>query len=418
MIAIVDCDNFYASCERVFDPSLRGKPIVVLSNNDGCIIARSNEAKALGIKMGTPYYQVKDILLSKGVATFSSNYTLYGDMSRRVVCLLSRLTPGITQYSIDECFVDLDGIKDLKGFAREIVDKITRGTGIPVTMGIAKTKTLAKVASKYGKRYKAYKGVCIIDNEEKRYKALEGFDIKDVWGIGRRNSEKLYSKGIHSALDFTLKSKAWVQRELTIQGVRTWMELLGEDCINIDELPQKKSITTSRSFSGMGLDSLSSLEEAIANFAAISATKLKKQHSRTKAITIFASTSRFRVDTPWTFLNKTHILSVSTNDLREIVSLSVEMLQKEYKEGYNYKKAGVILSEISDEKIIEQDLFDFIDRQKQERISKAVYKINRLAGPNKVHMAVQGESKNIQLKTDYISKQYTTNIGDILRIKT
>ena len=211
MIALVDCNNFYCSCERVFNPLLRDKPVVVLSNNDGCVVARSNEVKAMGIKMGTPLYQIRNILEANNVAVFSSNYNLYGDMSRRVMMLLSEFTPELTQYSIDEAFLDLSGFGEgekLVSYGRKIVKTIGKGTGIPVTMGIAPTKTLAKVASRYGKKYKGYGGVCIIDTEDKRIKALQGFEIGEVWGIGHRSLDKLRYYGINTALDFTQKSES------------------------------------------------------------------------------------------------------------------------------------------------------------------------------------------------------------------
>lgn len=289
MFGIVDCNNFYCSCERVFNPSLRTSPVVVLSNNDGCIIARSNEAKAMGIAMGTPFYQVKQLLENNKVAVFSSNYTLYGDMSRRVMMLLSEFTPDISQYSIDEAFVDLSGFghgSQLREYGKKIVKAIGKGTGIPVTMGIAPTKTLAKAASKYGKRYKGYEGVCIIDTEDKRIKALQGLDVADIWGIGRRSVSKFNYLGIHTAYDLTQRSESWVRRMLTVSGVRTWRELKGESCIDIETLPQKKSICTSRSFADNGLSELSQVEEAVANFAAACSHKLKLQHSCCSAVTV------------------------------------------------------------------------------------------------------------------------------------
>lgn len=243
MFALVDCNNFYCSCERVFNPALRTSPVVVLSNNDGCIIARSNEAKAMGIAMGTPFYQVKDMLERNKVAVFSSNYTLYGDMSRRVMMLLSEFAPDVSQYSIDEAFVDLSGFGSgdmLREYGMNIVRAIGKGTGIPVTMGIAPTRTLAKVASKYGKRFKGYHGVCLIDTDDKRIKALQGLDVADVWGIGRRSVSKLNYYGVHTAYDLVQRSESWVRKMLTISGVRTWRELHGESCIDIEELPQKK----------------------------------------------------------------------------------------------------------------------------------------------------------------------------------
>lgn len=289
MFGLVDCNNFYCSCERVFNPGLRTQPVVVLSNNDGCIIARSNEAKALGIEMGTPFYQAKELLEREKVAVFSSNYTLYGDMSRRVMMLISEFTSELTQYSIDEAFIDLTGMgsgEALRDYGKRIVSTIGKGTGIPVTLGIAPTKTLAKVASKYGKRYKGYEGVCLIDTEEKRIKALQGFDIADVWGIGRRSAKKLAYYGVKTAWNFTQWSESRVRRLLTVTGVRTWKELRGESCIDISELPEKQSICTSRSFPENGLSELKVVEEAVANFAASCVRKLREQKSRCRQLTV------------------------------------------------------------------------------------------------------------------------------------
>lgn len=421
MFAIVDCNNFYCSCERVFNPSLRTSPVIVLSNNDGCIIARSNEAKAMGIAMGTPFYQVKGMLENNKVAVFSSNYTLYGDMSRRVMMLLSEFTPDISQYSIDEAFVDLSGFghgSQLREYGKKIVKAIGKGTGIPVTMGIAPTKTLAKVASKYGKRYKGYEGVCLIDTEEKRIKSLQGLDVADVWGIGRRSVAKLNYHGIHTAYDLTQRSENWVRRMLTISGVRTWRELNGESCIDIDTLPQKKSICTSRSFAENGISELNLVEEAVANFAAACSRKLKQQHSCCSALTVFAYTSRFRTDLPRQVINHTSVFNVPTNDLREIVATSVEALRSEWpSDTYNFKKAGVIVWDICPDTAIQTYLFDKVDRAKQARLADAIDKINRKNGYNVVKVAVQGTSKEWHLKHEHASKKYTTEIDDIIKVK-
>lgn len=350
MFALVDCNNFYCSCERVFNPALRTSPVVVLSNNDGCIIARSNEAKAMGIAMGTPFYQVKDMLERNKVAVFSSNYTLYGDMSRRVMMLLSEFAPDVSQYSIDEAFVDLSGFgcgDMLREYGMKIVRAIGKGTGIPVTMGIAPTRTLAKVASKYGKRFKGYHGVCLIDTDDKRIKALQGLDVADVWGIGRRSVSKLNYYGVHTAYDLVQRSESWVRKMLTISGVRTWRELHGESCIDIEELPQKKSICTSRSFADEGLSELCHLEEAVANFASACSRKLKQQHSCCGAVTVFAYTSRFRTDVPRRAINHTSVMTVPTNDLRELVSTALDALRSQWPaDTCRFKKAGVIVWDI------------------------------------------------------------------------
>lgn len=424
MIALVDCNNFYCSCERVFNPLLRDKPVVVLSNNDGCVVARSNEVKAMGIKMGTPLYQIREVLEANNVAVFSSNYNLYGDMSRRVMMLLSEYTPELTQYSIDEAFLDLSGFGEgekLVSYGRKIVKTIGKGTGIPVTMGIAPTKTLAKVASRYGKKYKGYQGVCMIDSEEKRIKALQGFEIGDVWGIGHRSLDKLRYYGINTAWDFTQKNENFVQKLLSVTGVRTWKELRGENCINIEELPQKKSICTSRSFPDSGLSELSSLEEAVANFSSECVRKLRMQHSCCTEITVFAYTSRFRLDLPQHCINRTIHLQVPTNDLQELVSTAVRALRIDFcKEGgYHYKKAGVIVWNIVPDSAIQTNLFDTIDRDKQSRLAAAIDAINRKNGHNTIKVAVQGtKNKSWHLKCEHISKQYTTNLSDVIEVKT
>lgn len=421
MIALADCNNFFCSCERVFQPQLRTTPVVVLSNNDGCVIARSNESKALGIKMGQPFYQVKELIEKNGVAVFSSNYTLYGDMSSRVMSLLSTYSPKIDIYSIDEAFLDFSGMMqgdELKLYAENMVSQITRGTGIPISLGIASTKTLAKVASKFAKKYKAYNGVCMIDTDEKRQKALKLIDVSDVWGIGRQASKKLEYYGVKTAWDFVSKSQSWVRNILTITGERVWRELQGESCIEVEELPRKKSICTSRSFPDSGLKELADVEEAVANFAAQCSRKLREQHTVCSSVTIFAYTSRFRTDVLQNTIHKTITLQVPTNNLQELVSLSVGAIRSEWQKGeYLYKKAGVIVWNITPDSAIQGALFDEIDRTKQKTLSKAIDEINKKNGYNTIRVAVQGYNKNWHIKSEHISKQYTTNLNDIIEVK-
>lgn len=422
MWLLCDCDNFYASCERVFSPDLNGKPVVILSNNDGCIVARSKEAKELGIKMGTPFYQVKDLLERNGVAVFSSNYTLYGDLSRRVMSLLSKYSDRFYQYSIDEGFLDMSGFSSneyIMQLARQCRAEITRGVGIPVTLGIAPTKTLAKMASKFGKKYKGYKGVCMIDTEEKRLKALELFPVEDVWGIGRRTLEKLEYYGIRTAKDYAEKNPEWIRRMFKITGYRTWLELNGTNAISIEELPEKQSICTSRSFADQGISKLEDLETAVANFASSCAEKLRRQHTVCRLITVFAYTSRFRTDLPSNVINATIPLSVATNDTREIIREALGVIRRHWNPNiiYYYKKAGVILSEISSDKIVEQNLFDTVDRKKQHRLNKVVDKINSRHSANSVKVATQFMSKRFQLKREHLSKCYTTNLAELMKVK-
>ena len=423
LFGLADCNNFYCSCERVFHPDLRDKPVVVLSNNDGCIIARSEESKALGFKMGEPFYQVKDMLEKNDVAVFSSNYNLYGDMSRRVMSLLSTYTPRLDIYSVDEAFLDLSGMGDaeyLTAYCKAMVKAIRKGTGIPISLGIAPTRTLAKMASKFAKKYKGYEGVCLIDTDEKREKALKLFDIDDVWGIGHRYAKKLEYHGIKTAWDFVQKSESWVRKEMTVVGVRTWKELKGVSCISTDELPHKKSVCTSRSFAEQGLNQLKDVEEAVANFAAQCARKLKEQHTVCQSITVFAHTSRFRMDVPQDYIYRSVNLQVPTNDHQELVSIAVKVLRESWKKdgSFWYKKAGIIVWNICKDEAIQGNLFDTIDREKQMALAKAIDEINRKNGHNTIRVAVQGFDKQWHLKNEYVSKQYTTNLDDIIVVKS
>lgn len=422
MIALVDCNNFFVSCERVFRPDLRNTPCVVLSNNDGCVIARSNEAKALGIKMGAPFYQVRQLLEDNGVAVFSSNYVLYGDMSRRVMTLLSACTPKLDIYSIDEAFMDMSGMgnpEELSVYAHDIVKYITRGTGIPISLGIAPTRTLAKMASKFAKKYKGYHSVCMIDTDEKREKALKLFDIADVWGIGRRIARRLKSIGVETAWDFVQKSEAWVRRELTVTGVRTWKELRGESCICIEDLPNKKSICTSRSFPDEGISDLGLMEEAVANFASQCSRKLKEDGTVCGAMSVFAYTSRFRNDLPSDYMQFNVYFPVPTNDMMELVSMAVKVLRENWKTDgrcYYYKKAGVVVWNTCSDNAVQGDLFDAVDRYKRASLTKAIDEINRKNGFNTVRLAVQGYDMKWGLKREHVSKRFTTNINDIIEV--
>lgn len=409
----MDCNNFYASCERVFNPALNGKPIVVLSNNDGCVIARSNEAKALGIKMGVPAYQIKDLVSSHEVTVFSSNYTLYGDMSGRVMSILAGLAPELEVYSIDEAFISLDGIQDIQSLGTKIVNKVTCGTGIPVSLGIAPTKTLAKVANKFAKKYPAYNRLCIIDTEEKRIKALQLTDINDVWGIGRRQASKLENQGVKTAYDFTQLSGTWVRKYMTVVGERTWKELRGLSCIDMESAPSaKKQICTSRSFGKM-VEDIETMSEAIATHASTCAKKLRKQKSYAVSLMVFIHTNNFREDLPQYWKNTVITLPVPTNDTLEIVHYALEGLRNIFMQGYQYKKAGVIITEIVTS--AQMGLFDTVDRDKRERLMRAIDKVN---GEHRqlIKLAVQGTGREWKLKQEQLSQRYTTDMNEILTI--
>ena len=409
----MDCNNFYASCERVFNPALNGKPIVVLSNNDGCVIARSNEAKALGIKMGVPAYQIKDLVSSHEVTVFSSNYTLYGDMSGRVMSILAGLAPELEVYSIDEAFISLDGIQDIQSLGTKIVNKVTCGTGIPVSLGIAPTKTLAKVANKFAKKYPAYNRLCIIDTEEKRIKALQLTDINDVWEIGRRQASKLENQGVKTAYDFTQLSGTWVRKYMTVVGERTWKELRGLSCIDMESAPSaKKQICTSRSFGKM-VEDIETMSEAIATHASTCAKKLRKQKSYAVSLMVFIHTNNFREDLPQYWKNTVITLPVPTNDTLEIVHYALEGLRNIFMQGYQYKKAGVIITEIVTS--AQMGLFDTVDRDKRERLMRAIDKVN---GEHRqlIKLAVQGTGREWKLKQEQLSQRYTTDMNEILTI--
>ena len=450
MIGLADCNNFYCSCERVFRPDLIGKPVVVLSNNDGCVIARSEEAKALGYKMGDPFYQVKEKLEAEGVAIFSSNYTLYGSLSNRVMSMLSHYSPHIDQYSIDESFFDVDqstaerffqdNLKEndtflnneslLHQYGAKISADVLRAVGIPISIGIAETKTLAKIGSKFAKKYKGYLGCCLIDTDERRHKALSLFPIEDVWGIGRQIARKLDYMGIRTAAQFADKKESWVRSNFNITTVRTWKELNGESCISIEELPQKKSICTSRSFSGEGISDKDVVEEAVANFAVRCAEKLRHQGSVCQGITVFAWTSRFNENVPEYTIHDSLTLPIATNAQEEIVGAALSILRAKYPKSmadsrpdrpdmsFHFKKAGVILWQISPDHPRQQDLFDPIDRSKQKKLMEAIDAINRKNGYGTIRQAIQGTDCRFDLKREYMSKQFTTNIHDILKVKT
>jgi len=418
MFGLIDCNNFYASCERVFNPSLNGRPIVVLSNNDGCVIARSGEAKALGIPMGEPAYKLKDLIESNQVVVFSSNYTLYGDMSHRVMNTIAEFVPEMEVYSIDEAFLLFEGFElhDLKEYGEKIVRTVTRNTGIPVSLGIAPTKTLAKVASKFAKKYPNYNGVCLIDTDEKREKALKLFDISDVWGIGRRYTKTLRYYSIDTAWDFTQRTKSWVRHTMGVVGERTWLELRGTPCIEMDRTTTKKSICTSRSF-GEKLTELQPVSEAVANFAASCAEKLRKQHTLASVMTVFIHTNPFATSQAQYFNQTVMQLPVPTNDTTELIDFALRALKSIFAEGYRYKKAGVIVSEIVPERPVQGDLFDTRNRAKFTKAMRVMDDLNANFGQQKVKIAAQGFGRKWKLKNEKLSPCYTTKLGDILEVK-
>lgn len=431
MYAVVDCDNCFVSCERVFQPELLGKPVVVLSNNDGCVVARSNEAKALGIKMGVPIYQIKDLCTQHDVQIRSSNYILYADMSNRVMSILrDEVGPGrLEQYSIDEAFLSIELAFDYRKWGEALVKKIGMWTGMPVSIGMAPTRTLAKAAVWFAKKWKGYNKVCIIENEEQREKALKSLPIEEVWGIGWRGKSKCDYYGIKNGLDFTEKSESWVRKLFTITGVRTWRELKGQSSIESVLTGDKQTICTSRSFDGMEQDK-GKLEMYISNYAAHCAQKVRAQKSVCSMVTVFLQTNHFREDLPQHDAGLTVTLLTPASSTNEIVKAALRAFRACYKVGFQYKRAGVIVSGIIKSTSIQQNLFDELtpeQRQKFNKLSEVMDTINRRMGNDTMILGVQqfpkdektGEQLNFRdlIKHDHRSKCYTTDINELIEVK-
>ena len=431
MYGIVDCDNCYVSCERVFRPDLKDKPVVVLSNNDGCVVARSNEAKKMGIKAGTPYFQLAQQFPNAKIAVFSSNYELYGELTGRVVSIIRQEAPAYFRYSIDECFVyfnDLEDV-DLKLWGEGLHKKIKQYVGMPVSIGIAPNKTLAKMASYFAKKYQGYRHCCLIDTDEKRIKALKLFPIDEVWGIGRKYAVKLGALGVKTAYDFATHHGDWVR--ITFNNIniyRTWKELNGEDVVPNEELAKKKSICTSRSFNGMVSD-FETLRTHVSNYAARCAEKLRMQNTVASIVGVFLHTNRFREDLPqyWNFQEQR--LITPSNSSITIIKTAIEALQKIYRQGYQYKKAGVIVMGVGADSPIQQDLFDINAEQfqKMKRLDEVVDRINRMQGSETIVLGSQqytrkdGKGKADvfanAIKHDHRSPNPTTRWSDIIKLK-
>ena len=431
MYGIIDCDNCYVSCERVFRPDLKDKPVVVLSNNDGCVVARSNEAKKMGIKAGTPYFQLSEQFPNQKIVVFSSNYELYGELTSRVVSIIRKEAPAYFRYSIDECFVYLDGMEkiDLKAWGEELHKKIKRNVGMPVSIGLAPNKTLAKMASHFAKKYQGYRHCCMIDSDEKRIKALKLYPIDEVWGIGRRYAARLEALGVKTAYDFAEHNQTWVKATFNnIVIERTWRELNGEDCVPNEEMAKKKSICTSRSFNGMITD-LDGLRTHVSNYAARCAEKLRQQGTVASIVGVFLNTNAFREDLPqyWNF-QEMRLVTPSSSTIT-IVKAANEVLQKLYRQGYHYKKAGVIVMGIGPNSPIQQDLFDINAEQfeKMKRLDAVIDRINKVNGTETIVLGSQqytqkdGKGKaNVfanAIKHDYKSKNPTTRWSDIIILK-
>jgi len=412
MIAIVDCNNFYASCEALFQPKLIGKPVVVLSNNDGCVIARSAEAKARGIPMGVPAYQID----TQGVEIRSSNFALYGDISGRVMRTLARFSSKQEIYSIDECFLDLPENSDLSALGNEIRRTIRREIGIGVGVGIAPTKTLAKAANWKAKKSGA--GVWVVDSDLIRCELLGSMPVGEIWGVGRQHRKRLISWGIQTALDFSEKvSQVWIQEKMGITGVRTWKELRGEPCIALEEItPAKKTTMVSRTF-GVGTDRLTDLEEAVASFALSAAEKIRKDKLAANTITLFFHTDFHRKDREHYSPSGTTSFLAPTNDSFTIIQTALTMLRTLYRRNYIYRKAGVMLGDLIPGDEVQLTLFDTGESPVRRQLLLAMDAVNGRFGKETVKPAILGTGgKPWKLKQSKRSGRFTTCWDEVIEV--
>ena len=417
MFALIDCNNFYASCERVFKPNLIGKPIVVLSNNDGCVIARSNEAKEF-VPMGAVAFKFKEVFRQHNIKVFSSNYPLYGDMSQRVMNILSTFSPDIEVYSIDEAFLKFNGFENynLNDYGLEMITKVKQFTHIPISVGIAPTKALSKVANKIAKKYSnRTEGVYVIDNEEKRLKALKWTKIEDVWGVGRKISKRLKAIKINTAYDFIQLPDAYVRKEFSVVVLRLKHELEGKPTLQLEPIKTKKNIATTRSFA-KNLSELDDLRERVSTFACSCAEKLRKQKSVCNAIMVFVHTNRYKKDEPQYSRNIVLKLPFASNSDITLSQYANKAMETIYKKGYAYKKAGVIVLGIVPQNTIQHNLFEN-ENPKHLELMKTIDKMNSKIGFKKVKLANQNIQKTWVMRQEKLSKRYTTDWNELLEVQ-
>jgi DNA polymerase V len=416
MFALVDVNSFYTSCETVFRPDLQGKPVVVVSNNDGCIISRSAEAKALGIGMAEPYFKLQNELKRQKVQVFSSNYALYGDMSHRVMNILEEMAPRMEIYSIDEAFLDLSGVRsciDLEVFGRDIRKRLLRETGLTVGVGIAPTKTLAKLANHAAKKWSKTGGVLDISNLERQKKLMALVDVADVWGVGRRISKKLNAMGITTALDLSEQSTWVIRKHFNVVLERTVRELRGEPCLELEEFaPVKQQIVCSRSFAGR-ITEYADMREAVCNYAVRAAEKLRGERQYCRQIGVFIRTSPHAEGEIFYGNQAIGGLQIPTNDTRDIIRVATEALDRIWREGCRYMKAGVLLGDFYSQGVAQLDLFD--DIQPQANSSALMHVIDQInkKGKGKLWFAGQGIQKSWAMKREMLSPAYTTRYADL-----
>jgi len=418
VFALADCNAFFVSCERIFRPDLENKAVVVLSNNDGCAISRSNEAKKLDITMGEPFYQFAYLERAGAVTVFSSNYKLYGDMSRRVQQVLRSAVPALEVYSIDESFMDLGGMEgmDFDVWAKHLSAECRRQTGIPVSVGVAPTKTLAKIASKLCKQYPRLRGGCYMYRKADILRVLANFPVDDVWGIGRRYTRRFNAYGIRTALDFYNAEEGWVRGQMGVSGLRTWRELHGEPCIEFEHYAQpKQQICVSRSFSKEIYD-IDDLSRHVSRFSAMACEKLRGQHSACHAATIFLLTNRHKDGIEQRYDNTLVSFDVATDSTIEINKAILAALRRLFREGTGYKKAGVVLGEICRRGEVQGALFDSLDRDKHAKLMTAMDAINSRSGHSVVTLATEAH-EGTNVNRNHLSPCYTTDWNDIMVVK-
>ena len=419
MFALIDCNNFYASCERVFQPHLNGKPLVILSNNDGCVIARSNEAKSLGIPMGAPAFKYKEIFQKNNVQIFSSNFTLYGDMSNRVMSIIARHVPDVEIYSIDEAFVKFSGFSEDEANkkCKEIIETVIKWTGIPVSIGLAPTKSLAKVANRIAKKNSPKtNGFYSISSNKKRLEALNNIPTGDIWGIGFQNEKKLSRINVKNGMDFINLPDKWVKKNMSIIGLKLKKELEGTPTLDIEEgKVDKKSITTTRSFEAE-ISTLDDLVERITTFSVVAAKKLRRQNSECNMICVFIRSNPFKQDSERYHFSLTGSLPFSTSSSIEISKFAVNLLKKIYSKNRLYKKAGIILMGLSPQSNHQFSLFDK-DLEKQKKLMKSIDNIDDKYGLYKVRLASQDQKRIWKMKRQKLSRNYTTEIDEVLIVR-
>ena len=419
MFALVDCNNFYASCERVFQPKLENSPVVILSNNDGCVISRSNEAKTLGIPMGAPAFKYLNVFKKKQVNVFSSNYPLYGDMSQRIMKILSMHTPNIEIYSIDEAFLDFKGFKycDLEKEALLLKRKIKRWTGIPVSIGIAPTKALAKIANKIAKKYvHKTRGVYLIKSEKQISNALKWTKVEDIWGVGRQYKKLLIRNGVVTANDFCKLPDQWVKKNMSILGLRLKKDLKGDSCIGLDEEnPGKRSIATTRSFKEV-IKKYWEIEERVVTYASICSQKLRHQNSNCKAIIVFIRTSSHLASKQQYYNSSLVNLPNPTNSAITIAKYANMGLRRIFKKNINYKKAGVILTDLTPSDSKQLNLFQNTGNA-HGNLMKTIDKIHLRFGENILKLGNQDLNQTWKMRQEYLSYRYTTNVREIIKVR-